>query len=484
MITLLHDTPAAPPAGIPLTLHNTLSGMPEEFTPAKAPKVTLYSCGPTVYDYPHIGNFRSYIFADTLKRTLTYNGYEVNHTLNLTDFGHLTGDADAGEDKMMLALRRANLTPSIEHMRAVAEPFIDAFKREIAELNIVAPTQYTRASDFVREQISLIRTLVEKGYTYETSDGIYFDISRFPRYGRLGNIDLAKLKEGARVEANPEKQHPADFALWKKGDLGWESPWGTGFPGWHIECTAMAFATLGKQIDIHTGGIDHIATHHNGEIAQAEAATGKTPFVRYWMHNAFITIDGTRIGKSEGNAILLRQLRDRGFSPSVYRYWLLTGHYRSPMNFTFEALEGARTAFFRLKRFMLEEWPAEGGSVNERYRHTFHEAINDDLDTPKVIALIWDMVKDASLTPADKAATIRHFDAVLGLSLADRDTNTRSLKVIKVSDLPEVVQQLISERERARLAKDWGRADALRDEINLEGYLLEDTPAGPRVTKA
>src|SRR3989338_10769633 len=245
------------------------------------------------------------------------------------------------------------------------------------------PSQYTRASDYIKEQIALIRTLVEKGYTYQTSDGIYFDVSRFPKCGQLGHINLAALKEGARVSANPEKKPPADFALWKKGLLGWDSAWGKGFPGWHIECTAMAFATLGKQIDIHTGGIDHIATHHNGEIAQAEAATGKSPYVRYWMHGEFITIDATKISKSLRNGITLRQLRDRGYSPLTYRYWLLTGHYRSPMNFTFEALSGARPALFRLKRFVLEDGTAaEQGTVVESYRVRFHEAINDNLNTP------------------------------------------------------------------------------------------------------
>lgn len=482
MITFFKDTPKAAPGGIPLTLHNTMSASLEEFAPARPPKVTLYTCGPTVYDYPHIGNFRSYVFADILKRTLAYNSYEVNHTLNLTDFGHLTSDADAGEDKMMLALRKANLTPSLEHMRSVAEPFIDAFKHDLAELNILPPTQYTRASDFVREQISLIRTLVEKGYTYETADGMYFDTSLFPRYGSLGKIDLKNLKAGARVEAHPEKRHPADFALWKKGELGWDSPWGTGFPGWHIECTAMAFATLGKQIDIHTGGIDHIATHHNGEIAQAEAATGRVPYVRYWLHNAFISIDNTKISKSLGNTVTIRQLKDRGFSPLAYRYWLLTGHYRAPMNFTFEALEGARTALFRLKRFMLEEWKDESGTVDERYRRTFHEAMNDDLDTPRAIALLWEITKDAALTAVDKAATVRHIDAVLSLGLTERDTHTRSLKVFEVSDLPADVQELIAARDRARARKDWGEADKLRGAINLKGYLVEDTPNGPRVT--
>jgi len=471
-------------AEVPLLLHNTMTGEAEVFVP-RAKTVTLYTCGPTVYDFVHIGNLRSFVFADILKRTLQYNGYEVKHTMNLTDFGHLTDDADAGEDKMMIALKRAEKPITIENMLKVAEPFIEAFQSDMDELRNLVPTQYTRASDYVRAQITLVRTLVEKGYTYETSDGIYFDISRFPRYGALGKIDLDALKEGARVEANPEKKHPADFALWKKGELGWESPWGKGFPGWHIECTAMAFATLGKQVDIHTGGEDLQYTHHNGEIAQAEAATSRTPYVRYWMHNAFITIDATKVSKSLGNTVTLRQLKDRGFPALAYRYWLLSGHYRSTMNFTFEALTGARQALFRLRRFVIEEWKDADGQMLESYRARFHTAINDDLDTPKALAILWELTKDSSFSSADKAATAKHFDTVLGLGLADtQDSGSRSLGVIAVGDLPEDVQMLISEREQARAKKDWDAADTLREAINLKGYLVEDSAKGPRVTRA
>ncbi len=469
----------------PLVLFNTLPAKTEVFSPRSQKEVTLYTCGPTVYDYPHIGNMRAFVFADILKRTLIFNGYAVNHTMNLTDFGHLTDDADQGEDKVMIALRRAGKKPTLKNMRTVVEPFIEAFKADMEALNAITPKKYTRASDYIREQITLIRTLVEKGYTYETSDGIYFDTARFPAYGKLGNIDLSKLKEGARVEANPEKRHPADFAVWKKGELGWESPWGHGFPGWHIECTAMAFATLGKQIDVHTGGIDHISTHHNGEIAQAEAATGRAPYVRYWMHCAFITIDGTKISKSLGNGITLSQLRDRGYSPLAYRYWLLGGHYRSPMNFTFEALTGARQALFRLRRFLIEECAEADGSVLAGYSERFHALINDDLDMPKALALAWDLVKDDAVSPGDKAATLKKFDEVFGLGLAEApDTETQSLGVIEITDLPEEVQALLAEREKARKQKDWEGADALRQAINLKGYLVEDTARGPRVTRA
>lgn len=477
----------APRRSVPLLLYNTLGNATESFEARNPPYVTLYTCGPTVYDYVHIGNLRAYIFADTLRRVLAYNGFNVNQTINITDFGHLTDDADAGEDKVLLALARSGKPVNLKNMRAVTDIFTEAFKKDMEDMNNLPPSQYTRASDYIQEQIALIRTLVEKGYTYKTSDGIYFDVSKFPKYGALGNIALAALKEGARVEVNPEKKHPADFALWKFGELGWESAWGKGFPGWHIECTAMAFATLGKQIDIHTGGIDHIATHHNGEIAQAEAATGKSPYVRYWMHGEFITIDATKISKSLRNGITLRQLRDRGFSPLAYRYWLLCGHYKSPMNFTFEALAGARQALFRLKRFIIEDcadMPEKSEVIIETYRAQFHRAINNDLDTPRAIAIAWELIKDDAHSPSDKAATLRHFDSVLGLGLADPpDSASQSLGVIEVSNLPDDVQELLTEREKARKQKDWDTADTLREAINLKGYSVEDTPKGVRVTK-
>ncbi|MEN9921011.1 MAG: hypothetical protein RL538_904, partial [Candidatus Parcubacteria bacterium] len=307
-------------------LFNTESHKIEVFTPLKSPHVTMYSCGPTVYDYAHIGNLRSYIFSDILKRTLIKNGYLVKHTINFTDFGHLTDDGDAGEDKMMKGLKKEGLPISLEGMKELGDKYIKAFVADTEELNILPPTTWARASEYVGKQISLVKTLDDKGYAYETSDGVYFDIEKFSSYGRLGNIDISKLRSGARVDVNTEKHHPADFAIWKKSELGWKSRFGTGFPGWHIECSAMALATLGKQIDIHTGGIDHIATHHNAEIAQSEAATGRQ-FVKYWMHNAFLTIDNTKVSKSLGNTITMRHLRDRGFSGDDYRYWLLTAHY-------------------------------------------------------------------------------------------------------------------------------------------------------------
>lgn len=464
-------------------LYNTESSKKEKFEPFNPKQVTIYSCGPTVYDYAHIGNLRSYVFSDILKRTLIKNGFNVNQTINFTDFGHLSDDGDAGEDKMMKGLKREGLPVSLESMKQLSDTYIKAFKEDFDELRILPPTTWARASEYIKKQISLIKALDEKGFTYETSDGLYFDISKFPTYGRLGNINLEKLKSGARVEVNSEKRHPADFAVWKKGDLGWESRWGKGFPGWHIECSAMAMDTLGKQIDIHTGGIDHIPVHHNAEIAQSEAATGKS-FAKYWMHNAFITIDNTKVSKSLGNTITLRHLMDRGFSGDDYRYWLLTAHYRSPINFSWDALKAAKQALFRLKRYMYEDYKQKSSSPSQKYLDLFDERLADDLDTPGAIAVMWDMIKDDKLDNKIKAGTLMAMDDVLDIGLSENVMEgVRSLGVVAVDDLPDEIKDLIDKREIARMSQNWVEADTLRDAIKLKGYTLEDTAHGPKVTK-
>lgn len=466
-----------------IKLFNTESGKLELFEPLDAKMVKIYSCGPTVYDYAHIGNLRSYVFSDILKRVIIRNGFLVKHTINFTDFGHLTDDADAGEDKMMKGLRQADLPITLEAMRQLSDKFIRAFEDDFIELRIIPPSTWARASDYVKKQISLIKTLEEKGYTYETSDGLYFDISQFPKYGRLGKVNLNKLKSGARVEVNSEKKHPADFAVWKKGELGWDSRWGKGFPGWHIECSAMAMDTLGKQIDIHTGGIDHISTHHNAEIAQSEAVTGKT-FVKYWMHNAFITIENTKVSKSLGNTITLRHLMDRGFSGDDYRYWLLTAHYRSPINFSWEALKAAKQALYRLKRHVYEDFKQKTATPNQTYLDKFDGCLANDLDTPGAIAVMWDMLKDDSLDDKTKCGTLMAMDEVLDIGLSENlDDGVRSLGVIGAEELPAEIQAMIDKREAARIAQNWIEADTLRDAIKLKGYLLEDSAHGPKVTK-
>lgn len=467
-----------------IKLFNTESSKLETFQPYNDREVKIYSCGPTVYDYAHIGNLRAYIFSDILKRVLIKNGYQVKHTINYTDFGHLTDDADAGEDKMMKGLKREGLPVTLDAMRQLSDRYIKAFNDDLEELHIIPPTTWARASDYIKKQISLIKTLEEKGFTYELDDGLYFDISKFPKYGRLGKINLDKLKSGARVEVNSDKKHPADFAVWKKGDLGWDSRWGKGFPGWHIECSAMAIATLGKQIDIHTGGIDHISTHHNAEIAQSEAATGKT-FAKYWMHNAFITIDNTKVSKSLGNTITMRHLMDRGFSGDDYRYWLLTAHYRTTVNFSWDALKAAKQALFRLKRHMYEDFRQKTSTPDASYLERFDARLADDLDTPGAIGLMWEMIKDDKLDDTTKCGTLMAMDEVLDIGLSDNIyEGVRSLGVVATDDLPEEIQSLIDSREAARIARNWAEADTLRDMIKLKGFELEDTTHGPKVTKA
>lgn len=469
---------------LPINLYNTESGKLEKFVPISDKVVTMYTCGPTVYDYAHIGNFRAFIFADILKRTLVFCGYDVKHTINLTDFGHLSDDGDAGEDKMMKGLKREGLPVTLEAMRELSDKYIEAFFDDFDALRIMSPTTWSRASDYVEPQIRLIETLEGKGFTYETSDGVYFDIQKFPRYGCLGHIDISKLQSGARVMVNEEKHHPADFAVWKKSPLGWDSRWGKGFPGWHIECSAMAIATLGKEIDIHTGGIDHIPVHHNAEIAQSECATGKK-FVNYWLHSEFLTIDSTKISKSIGNTITLRQLIDRGFTGDDYRYWLLTSHYRSPINFSWEALQGAKQALYRLKRYVYEDYKQIAGKPSVDYIKGFKAFLANDLDTPSAIALIWQLVKDDKLDNKAKCATLRIMDSVFDIGLSDDlDEGAKILGVVSQAEIPPEVQELINKREAARIARNWLEADTLREAIALKGYVVEDTAYGPKIIKS
>lgn len=465
-------------------LYNTATRTKEVFAPLKKGQLTMYSCGPTVYDHIHIGNLRAYLLPDLLNRLFAHLGYKVNSTINFTDFGHLTDDADAGEDKMMKGMKREGYAITLENMREFAEPYIESFKNDNLAFGNLPPTQYTRASDYVNEQIALIKALEEKGYAYRTSDGVYFDISKFPKYGVLGNIDLEKMRAGARVEVNEEKRHPADFALWKNGDLGWESRWGKGFPGWHIECTAMAFATLGKQIDIHTGGEDLQYTHHNGEIAQAECATGKQ-YVSYWLHNAHVTIDNMKIAKSVGNGLRLRHLSDRGYSPADYRFWLLQSHYRSTANFSWEVIESAKQGLLRLRRLVYEELSeVQPSKADKSYTDRLIKALADDLDTPKALALLSELARDTKLAPDKKLATVHLFDSLLALGLSKDPAEGRAeLGLIDESDIPGTVKELLEKREAAREAKDFALSDQLRDEMKELGFEVADTPEGQKLTK-
>ena len=463
---------------------NTLTNQKEEFKPIKDGEVTMYNCGPTVYDFVHIGNLRSFLLADLLKRIFLERGLKVRQVINATDIGHLVTDGDAGEDKMTKALRRENKPITLEAMRELGGFYLSAFKKDLAELNVnTRDTIFPLASNHIPEQIALIQTLMEKGYGYKTSDGLYFDTTKFPAYGELGNKKQQQLEMGARLEKNPEKINLADFALWKfSQELGWNAPWGKGFPGWHIECSAMSMKYLGKHFDIHTGGIDLLGTHHPNEIAQSEAATNKK-FVNYWLHNEFITIESRKISKSLGNTVTLKNIADRGFSPLAYRLWLLGAHYRSPINFTWEVLAGADKTLFRLKKLLVEELGAKTGKVDANYAEKFALAISDDLDTPKALALLWDLVKDKNIANENKRATIIYFDRIFGLGLEDRAALSKEMKMAQL--LPEkwssAVKVLIDEREKARCEQNFQKADTIRQELAQKGYQVKDTPKGPEL---
>jgi len=453
-----------------LKLRNTLSGELETFEPI-GKTVKMYNCGPTVYDHATIGNLRSYIFADTLRRTLDALGYTVKQIINITDFGHLVSDADEGEDKMTKGLRREGLAITMENMHTLAERYTEAFLCDITQIGVdTGRITFPRASDYIAQQIELIKTLEQKGYAYNTPSGVYFDTAKYKNYGMLGGINLVGQQARARVELG-DKHTPQDFVLWKPDDkLGWESPWGLGFPGWHTECVAMIFALLGEQIDIHTGGIDHIPVHHNNEIAQAENASGKSPFVRYWIHNAFLTVDENRVGKSQGNAILLKDVVDRGINPRALRYWYLTAHYRSPVNFTWEALEGADTALKRLTKIYNEPQFSRSDLLDEAFLTKFYAAIADDLDTPKALALVWENIKTLN------RATLAEADKILGLGLTE-------VRLPLSVEVPAEIKKLADEREAARKNKEFARSDTLRAQIESAGFDIKDTPEGSQLTK-
>jgi cysteinyl-tRNA synthetase len=457
-----------------LYLYNTLTRKKEIFKPINPPFVGIYTCGPTVYNYAHIGNLRTYIFEDILKRVLLYNGYKVKHVMNITDVGHLTSDADEGEDKIELEAKRER-----KNAWQIAEFYTTAFKSDIKKLNILEPDIWCKATEHIDDFIALIKVLEEKGYTYRTSDGIYFDTSKLPDYGKLAGQDIEEMLPGARIEYNPEKKNPSDFALWKfspknvKRQMEWDSPWGVGFPGWHIECSAMSTKYLGQPFDIHCGGVDHIKIHHTNEIAQSEAAYGK-PMANYWLHGEFLVLGEKRMGKSEGNFITLSVLEEKGYNPLAYRYFCFTAHYRSPLKFTWSAIDSAQRALNRLYE-NIKKYPREDVEFHKEYEEKFHLAINDDLDMPKAISIVWELIRDDTITPEVKRATLIQFDKVLGLSL----DNPPEIKI----DVPEEIWNLLEEREIARKEKNWERADKIREEIKNRGYIIEDTPQGPRIKK-
>lgn len=464
-----------------ISLYNTLTRKKEEFKPIKTGEIGLYTCGPTVYNYAHIGNLRSYLFEDFLKRTLEYNNYQVLHVMNITDVGHLTGDMDMGEDKLELGAKREGKS-ALE----IAAFYEAAFKADLELLNIESPNLYCRATESIPEQIDLILLLEQKGYTYKTSDGIYFDTAKVKDYNKLSHLPLEDLKEGARVEKNPEKKSPTDFALWKFSPIGtkrqmeWESPWGLGFPGWHIECSAMSLKYLGDELDIHCGGIDHINIHHTNEIAQSEAATGKK-FFNYWMHGAFLNIKGgKKMAKSDENFLTISNaLITKNINPLVYRFASLQVHYRKPMEYSEEGLLQAADGYNSLLS-QIASLGEKKGVMNHEYKEKFLVAINDDLNLAKGLAVVSSVLK-SKLSAPDKLATILDFDKVLGLRL-DLAKNFTTHET-KTEDLADDVKALINAREEARSAKSWEESDRLRDEIKKKGYIIKDMKDGYRVSK-
>jgi len=459
-----------------LKLYNTLTRKKETFKPIKKGEVKMYSCGPTVYWYATIGNLRTYIFPDLLKRVLQYNNYKVKHVINVTDVGHLTSDADQGEDKIEKAAKKEGKTA-----QEIADFYLKIFQEDFKKLNILPPNIWSKATEHIKEQIDLIKTLEKKGCTYKTSDGIYFNSSKFKDYGKLAKLKIENLKAGKRTSIR-EKKNKTDFALWKfsspkdKRQQEWSSPWGTGFPGWHIECSAMSMKYLGNTFDIHTAGEDHIPVHSTNEIAQSEAATGKK-FVNYWLHGIFLLHKGEKVSKSKGGLYTISELEDLGYHPIHFRYLTLLTHYRKPLNFTLENLDSAKSAYERIKRKIIElkRETHKGKDPTTQYSKLFLQTINDDLNIPQAIQIFLKALDDFNFEPKKKLQLLTKFDQVFGL-------NIKSFQPSQIQ-IPKEVKKLIASRERLRKNKRFKESDIIRQRILEKGFSLEDTEKGPRVEK-
>ena len=452
-----------------MRIFNTLSRSIEELRPLAPPVVGLYTCGPTVYNYQHVGNYRTYIFEDTLKRTMRLCGFQVRHVMNITDVGHLVSQADEGEDKMELGASREGKTAW-----EIARIYTDAFLQDCRDLDLLPPDVLCKATDHVPEQIALIRRLEANGLTYRTSDGLYYDTAKFPGYARLaGESHIAGIQEGSRIGANPEKRSATDFALWKfspqdqRRQMEWDSPWGRGFPGWHIECSAMAMKYLGESFDIHCGGVDHIPIHHANEIAQAEGATGK-PFVRYWMHGEFLLMNKAKMAKSAGGFVTLAQLKEKGFDPIDYRYHCCTAHYRKQLDFSWDSLEAAKAGRRRLCE-MVQSLPQAGPGGETGAGRAFLDQLADDLNTAGALAVLWEALR-GGMPPPDKRRLAELAQEALGLGLfaaASRELSAED-------------RGLLDRRVQARKDKDFALSDSLRRELDARGISVEDTKQGQR----
>ncbi|MFG6319069.1 MAG: cysteine--tRNA ligase [Clostridia bacterium] len=455
--------------------YNTLTRKKEEFTPIDKKEVKMYSCGPTVYYFAHIGNLRAYLFMDTLRRTLKYNGYDLKHVMNITDVGHLVSDADEGEDKMMKAAQRENKDPF-----EIAKFYMNAFFEDIHKLNIDKPEIIARATEHIKDMEKYVQKIIENGYTYETEDTIYFDTSKLEKYGVLSNIKIDEQKAGARVDFDKSKKNITDFALWIKAPenhlMKWDTFWGKCYPGWHLECSAMGYKYLGDHFDIHTGGIDHIPIHHENEIAQAQGFCGKNP-ANFWMHVDFLQVNGGKMSKSLNNLYTLSDLQEKGYEPLVYRMFNFTSTYRAQINFTFEAMDSAKTALGRLRDgYLKHKAGTEDVSDDEiqSYKERFLEAINDDLNMPVAMSIVWEVVKQPKKSKKYQELLL-DFDRVLGFNLKDY--------VKEENVLPEDVQKLVNERNNARANKNWAESDRIRDILVSMGYTVKDSKEGTIVEK-
>lgn len=466
-----------------LTFYNTLTRKKEEFHSIDENRVRMYSCGPTVYSYAHIGNFRTYIFMDTLRRVLKYNGYELKHVMNITDVGHLESDADEGEDKMEKAARKEKKDPY-----EIANFYTEIFLKDMEKLNIDKPEIITKATENISQMIEYVKEIIKNGYAYETSKGIYFDISKLDKYPVLSNRKLDDQIAGARVDVDPEKKNPYDFALWIKAPenhiMKWESPWGLSYPGWHLECSTMGRRFLGEEFDIHTGGVDHIPTHHENEIAQSKGATGKIP-AHVWMHCEYLQVDGGKMSKSLGNTYTISQLQEKGISPLAFKLFCFTAHYRNKLNFTFEGAYGAQKALERLYDSYIKN--ANGvddvdEDIIKEYEERFLAYINDDMNMPGAMSVVWEIARNAkkSIKFAD---LLLKFDKVLGLDMKNAENYLLEFKHEESEELPEKIKALVEERKQARAEKNWAKSDEIRDMIISLGYSIKDTKDGIIVKK-
>ena len=464
-----------------LKLYNTLTKQKEEFKPLEGNEVRIYSCGPTVYSFAHIGNFRAYIFMDNLRRVLQANGYTLKHVMNITDVGHLESDADEGEDKMEKAAKKENKDPY-----EIAAFYTDIFFRDMGRLNIQRPEIIAKATDHIKDMIEFVKVLVEKGYVYETSRALYFDISKLDKYPVLSNRNLDDQIAGARVDVDPEKKNPYDFAVWIKAPenhiMKWESPWGLSYPGWHLECSAMGKKYLGKEFDIHTGGVDHIPTHHENEIAQSKGCTGHIPAKR-WMHVEFLQVDGGKMSKSLGNTYTLDQLQEKGIEPLAYKLFCYTAHYRTKLNFTFDSAISSQKALNRLRESYLLHLESEDNNVEkekiEEYRKRFMNAVNDDLNMPLAMGIVWEVARN-EIKSKQYAKLLIEFDKILGLDIEhSKDYLEKEEKI----ELPEEIKSLVEQRKQTRENKDWAESDRIRDLLKDQGYVVKDTKEGQVIEK-